>query len=110
VSLGFDRAGLGVVRAVASSEALDRDMRQVLVLAVVAEPDESLRDELRLESCEGFLVMSQEDARLFGSSSRNGMPQWWACRHESERDDEKFSLDDTDDARLCCFCCISAIR
>lgn len=81
----------------------------MLVLAVVADPDESFLDELRFESCDGFLVISQDEALLFGSSNRNGIPQWWVCLHESDLDEEKFSLDDTDEARLCCFCWISAI-
>lgn len=84
-------------------------MRQVLVLAVVAEPEESFRDELKFESCDGFLVISQDEALRFGSSSRSGMPQWCVCRQESDLDEEKFSLDDTEDARLCCFCWIWAI-
>lgn len=64
----------------------------------------------RLESCEVFLVTSQEEARRLGSSRRMGMPQWcWCWRHESERDEEKFSEEETDEARLCCFCWISAI-
>lgn len=75
MSLGFDLAGLGVFLAEISNDALDLEILHVLVLAVVAEPEESLRDELRFESCEGFLVISQDEALLFGSSSRNGMPQ-----------------------------------
>jgi hypothetical protein len=50
-------------------------MRQVLVLAVVAEPEESLRDELKFESCDGFRVMSQDEALRFGSNNLSGMPQ-----------------------------------
>ena len=41
MSLGFDLAGLGVFLAVTSREALDLEILQVLVLAVVAEPEES---------------------------------------------------------------------
>lgn len=76
VSRGFGLTGLGVLlRALISKEALDLEMRQVLVLAVVAEPEESLRDELKFESCDGFLVINQEEAFRFGSSSLSGMPQ-----------------------------------
>lgn len=75
VSRGFGLTGLGVLRALISREALDLEMRQVLVLAVVAEPEESLREELKFESCDGFLVISQEEALRFGSSSLSGMPQ-----------------------------------
>ena len=75
VSLGFDLAGLGVFLAVTSRDALDLEILQVLVLAVVADPDESFLDELRFESCDGFLVINQEEALLFGSSNLNGIPQ-----------------------------------
>lgn len=50
MSLGFDLAGLGVFLAVTSREALDLEILQVLVLAVVAEPEESFLEELRFES------------------------------------------------------------
>lgn len=102
------RRGLARNR-VGSLDALDRDILQVLVLAVVADPEESFRELDKFESCEVFRVTNHEDALRLGSSSRNGMPQWWLCRQESEREELKFSLDDTEDARLCCFCWISAI-
>jgi len=82
----------------------------VLVLAVVADPDESFRELDRFESWDVFLVTSHDEARRLGSSSLMGMPQLcWCWRHESDLDDEKFSDDDTELARLCCFCWISAI-
>lgn len=61
---------------VGSLEALERDILQVLVLAVVAEPDESFLELDKFESCEVFLVTNQEDALRFGSSNRSGIPQW----------------------------------
>lgn len=70
------RRGLALSR-VGSLDALDREILNVLVLAVVAEPEESLRELDKLESCEVFRVTSQEDARRFGSRSRSGIPQWW---------------------------------
>lgn len=60
-----------------SLDPLDLDILHVLVLAVVAEPEESFLELDRLESCEVFLVTIQEEARRFGSSRRRGMPQWW---------------------------------
>lgn len=83
VSLGLGRGGRCVLRQFNSSDALDLDIRHVLVLAVVPEPDESLRDELKFESCDGFLVMSHEDALLFGSSS---------LERETERGNTKSDL------------------
>ena len=58
-----------------SLEPLDLDILQVLVLAVVAEPEESFRELDRFESWEVFLVTSQEDALRLGSSKRKGIPQ-----------------------------------
>lgn len=75
VNRGLGLIGLGVLRALISREAVDLDIRHVLVLAVAAEPDESLRDELRLESCDGFLVTSHEDVLRLGSRSLKGIPQ-----------------------------------
>lgn len=75
VSRGLGLIGLGVLRALISKEAVDLDIRHVLVLAVAAEPDESLRDELRLESCDGFLVTNQDDVLRLGSNNLNGIPQ-----------------------------------
>lgn len=89
---------------VASLELLDLDIRHVLVLAVVADPDESFLELDRLESCDVFLVINHDEALLLGSSKRRGMPQWWLWRQESDLDELKFSLDDTDEALLCCFC------
>lgn len=72
INLGLD---LGVVRVLNSSEALDLDILQVLVLAVVPDPEESFLEELKLESWEVFLVTTQEDGLRFGSSILKGMPQ-----------------------------------
>lgn len=102
------RRGFALSR-VGSLEALERDILQVLVLAVVAEPEESFLELDRFESWEVFLVTSQEDARRLGSSNLRGIPQWWLCLQESERDELKFSLEETEEALLCCFCWISAI-
>lgn len=103
VKRGFARSLVG------SLDALERDILQVLVLAVVAEPEESFLELDKLESCEVFLVTNQEDALRLGSSNLRGMPQWWLCLQESEREELKFSLEETEEARLCCFCWISAI-
>lgn len=54
--------------------ALDRDRRNVDVLAVVAEADESFRELDKFESCDVFRVMSQDECRRRGSRMRNGMP------------------------------------
>lgn len=94
---------------VGSLDALERDILHVLVLAVVADPLESLRELDKLESCDVFRVTNHEEALRLGSSRRSGIPQWWLCRQESERDELKFSLLETEEARLCCFCWISAI-
>lgn len=113
VSRGFCRvfaaadasAAHGTICVLTSLEALDLDILHVLVLWVVADPDESLREDDRFESCDVFRVTSHELALRFGSSSLSGMPQWWwFCRHESLLDELKFSLEDTSDARLCVFC------
>lgn len=83
-----------------------------LVDAVMADVDESLRDEDRFESDEGFLVTVHEFLRR--PAMRSGRPHPIALT-ESERDELKLS-DDTDSARRClprwarCFCWISAIR
>lgn len=66
-----------VLPRVGSLEPLERDILHVLVLAVVAEPEESFLELERLESWEVFLVTNQDDARLLGSRRRSGMPQWW---------------------------------
>lgn len=70
VSRGLARSRVGSLL-----EALERDIRHVLVLAVVAEPEESLRELDKLESCDVLRVTSHEEARRFGSSRRKGMPQ-----------------------------------
>lgn len=44
--------------------ALDRDNRNVEVLAVVAEAEESLRELDKFESCDVFRVISQAECRL----------------------------------------------
>lgn len=58
-----------------SLEPLDLDILQVLVLAVVPDPDESFLELDRFESWEVFLVTSHDDALRFGSRRRKGMPQ-----------------------------------
>lgn len=55
--------------------ALDRDMRNVDVLAVVADADESFRELDKFESCDVFRVINHDECRRRGSSIRNGMPQ-----------------------------------
>lgn len=55
--------------------ALDLDIRNVDVLAVVAEADESFLELDRFESCDVFLVISHEECLRRGSSIRNGIPQ-----------------------------------
>jgi len=92
-----------------SVEALERDILQVLVLWVVADPLESFLELDKLESCEVLRVTNQELARRLGSSNRRGIPQWWFCLHESLLLELKFSLEDIDDVLLCVFCWISAI-
>lgn len=67
-----------------SLEPLDLDILQVLVLAVVPDPEESFLELDRFESCEVFLVTNHDDALRFGSKSRKGMPQWWLCLQESD--------------------------
>ena len=61
-------------------EALEREILQVELLAVVAvvllEPEESLRELERFESCEVFLVINHEVCLRLGSSNRKGTPQW----------------------------------
>lgn len=92
------RVSLGLVLILLAAsllEALDLDILQVLVLAVVADPEESFLELERLESWEVLRVTSQEEARLFGSRSLRGIPQWWLCLQESERDELKFSLQQT---------------
>lgn len=59
-----------------SLEPLDLDIRQVLVLAVVPDPDESFLELDRLESCDVFLVTNHDEALRLGSRRRRGMPQW----------------------------------
>lgn len=85
--------------------ALDLDKRNVDVLAVVAEADESFLELDKFESCEVFLVINHEECLRRGSNIRSGIPQWCGgpCLHESDLDELKFSLD-TDPARLYCFC------
>lgn len=90
--------------------ALDRDKRKVDVLAVVADADESFRELDRFESCDVLRVISHEECRRRVSNMRNGIAQWWVgpCRHESDRDELKLSLD-TELPRLYGFCWISVI-
>ena len=81
----------------------------MLVEPVMAEVDESLRDDDRLESEDGLRVTVHEFRRR--PVMRIGRPQPMAFT-ESERDELKLSLE-TDSARrclrCCCFCWISAI-
>lgn len=58
--------------------ALDRLIRNVDVLLVVADADESLRELDRFESCDVLRVTSHDECRRRGSSMRNGMPHWCA--------------------------------
>ena len=79
-----------------------------LVEAVMAEAEESLREDDKLESDDGLRVTVHEFRRR--PTMRIGNPQPMALT-ESERDELKLSLD-TDSARRClrcCFCWISAI-
>lgn len=89
--------------------ALDLDIRNVDVDAVVADADESFRELDKFESCDVLRVINQLECLRRGSNIRNGI-QWCGgpWRHESDLDELKFSLD-TDPARLYCFCWISAI-
>lgn len=70
VNRGFARIRVG------SLEPLDRDIRHVLVLAVVPDPEESFLELDKFESCEVFLVTNQDEALRLGSSRRKGIPQW----------------------------------
>lgn len=91
--------------------ALDRDRRKVEVLAVVPDADESFLELERLESCDVLRVTNHEECLRRVSKIRNGIEQWWCggpCRHESEREELKLSLE-TELARLYGLCCISAI-
>jgi hypothetical protein len=58
---------------------LEREIRQVDVLAVVAvvllDPDESFLELDRFESCDVFLVISHDVCLRRGSRSRKGIPQ-----------------------------------
>lgn len=94
VSLGLVLIGPNLV-AVSLLDALDLDILHVLVLAVVAEPEESFLELDKLESWEVFRVTNQDDALLLGSKSLKGIPQWWFCLQESEREELKFSLKQT---------------
>lgn len=71
----------------------DRDVRHVPVEAVALEPDESLRDEDRFESCEVLRATSHDAARRGGGGGRP------YARHESERDDENSTEEETEPAR-----------
>lgn len=55
--------------------ALDRDKRNVDVLAVVADADESFRELDRFESCDVLRVISHEECRRRVSNMRNGIAQ-----------------------------------
>lgn len=55
--------------------ALDRDKRNVDVLAVVADADESFRELDRLESCDVLRVINHEECRRRVSNIRNGIAQ-----------------------------------
>uniref|UniRef100_A0A2M4D507 Putative secreted protein n=1 Tax=Anopheles darlingi TaxID=43151 RepID=A0A2M4D507_ANODA len=54
---------------------LEREIRHVPVLCVAVDPDESLRELERFESCDVLRVINHEVWRRRGSSKRNGMPQ-----------------------------------
>jgi hypothetical protein len=82
VRRGFDRdlvllvsAGTDTTVVRMSLEALERDILHVLVLAVVAEPDESFLELDRFESWEVFLVTSHDEPLRLGSRRRSGIPQ-----------------------------------
>lgn len=53
--------------------ALDLDIRNVDVEAVVAEAEESFLELDRLESCDVFLVINHEECRRRGSNIRKGI-------------------------------------
>lgn len=71
----------------------ERVVRHVPVDAVALEPDESLRDDDRFESCDVLRATSHDAARRGGGGAR---PH---ARHESERDEENSTDDDTEPAR-----------
>lgn len=54
----------------AGALAAERDVRHVPVDAVALEPDESLRDDDRLESCDVLRATSHEAARRGGGGGR----------------------------------------
>lgn len=78
-------------------------MRQVLV---EFDDAESFREEESCESCEGLRVTVQELRRRW-LNRKPGMQAPW--RRESERDDEKASLDSEALRLAFCLCWISAI-
>lgn len=62
--------GTGVVLV-----ALDLDRRNVDVLAVVADADESFRELEKFESCDVFRVTSHDECLRRVSKMRNGIEQ-----------------------------------
>lgn len=62
--------GMGVALA-----ALERDKRNVDVLAVVADADESFRELDKFESCDVLRVINQDEWRRRVSNIRNGIEQ-----------------------------------
>ena len=62
--------GVGVEQA-----ALDRDSRNVEVLAVVAEADESFLELDKFESCDVFRETNHDECRRRVSKIRNGIAQ-----------------------------------
>lgn len=55
--------------------ALDRESRNVDVLAVVADADESFLELDKFESCDVFRVTNHEECRRRDSKMRNGIGQ-----------------------------------
>lgn len=53
--------------------ALDLDIRNVDVDAVVADADESFLELDKFESCDVFRVINHDECRRLGSNIRNGM-------------------------------------
>lgn len=65
-----DNDGTGVVHV-----ALDRDIRNVDVLAVVPDADESFRELDKFESWDVLRVTNHEECRRRVSNMRNGIEQ-----------------------------------
>lgn len=65
-----DNTGMGVALV-----PLERDKRNVDVLAVVADADESFRELDKFESCDVLRVINQDEWRRRVSNIRNGIEQ-----------------------------------